>query len=307
VNAYADFITIDGAACTGCGRCAAVCPTDTLAVIDGAATVVGTHCMACDHCGAVCREGAIVQRTSDEEACRFSTIAVRDGWLQPGTVDTAVLVELMASRRSCRNFSSDAVSRDCLADLVKIGITAPTGTNSQAWTFTILSQRGEVVRFGREIAEFFRRVNRWAAHPFLCWILKTMGWGALWRYRRDYRDVVTAALEEWDSAGRDRLFHGAPAVMVVGSRPGASCPTEDALLATQNILLAAHAMGLRSCLIGFAVEAMRRDPAIRKSLGIPGEESVHAVIALGYSGEAYHRRAGRMMPLVRFPDGRPSG
>ena len=58
----------------------------------------------------------------------------------------------------------------------------------------------------------------------------------------------------------DRLFHGAAAAILVTGRRQASCPAEDALLATQNILLAAHAMGLGSCLIGFAVEAMRRDP-----------------------------------------------
>lgn len=307
MNAYADYITIDKESCTGCGRCVTVCPTDTIAVIDGVATVVSSCCMACDHCGSVCPEGAIVHRMNHEEACRFVTFSVRDCWVPPGTFDTGSLVELMASRRSCRNFNVDSVSRDCLTDLVKAGITAPTGTNSQAWTFTILSEREAVIRFGSEIAGFFRRVNRWAAHLFLCWLLKTVGWGALWRYRRDYYDVVREALEEWDSAGRDRLFHGAPAMIVVGSRPGASCPTEDALLATQNILLAAHTMGLGSCLIGFAVEAMRRNPAIRKSLGIPKEESVHAVIALGYSRETYHRRAGRMMPLIRFSNGKPSG
>jgi nitroreductase len=68
---------------------------------------------------------------------------------------------------------------------------------------------------------------------------------------------------------------------------------EDALLATQNILLAAHAMGLGTCLIGFAVAAMERDPAIARFLGIPANEDVHAVIALGHPDETYLRIAGR--------------
>ena len=49
---------------------------------------------------------------------------------------------------------------------------------------------------------------------------------------------------EWEQNGRDLLFHGATAVIVVASKPGGSNPKEDALLATQNILLAAHSMGL---------------------------------------------------------------
>lgn len=104
---------------------------------------------------------------------------------------------------------------------------------------------------------------------------------------------MAQALEEWRSTGRERLFHGAPAAILVGSRPGGSCPAADALLASQNILLAAHVLGLGSCLVGFVVEAMRRRPAIAAGLGLPPEETVHAVIALGYPAEGYARQAGR--------------
>jgi nitroreductase len=79
----------------------------------------------------------------------------------------------------------------------------------------------------------------------------------------------------------------------VGSEPGASCPAEDALLATQNILLAAHAMGLGTCLIGFAVEAIRRDAGLKALLQIPPGERVFSAIALGWPDEAYVRPAGR--------------
>jgi len=52
-------------------------------------------------------------------------------------------------------------------------------------------------------------------------------------------------------------------------------------------------MGLGSCLIGYAVAAMKKDPSIKKHIGIPAEEDIHAVIALGYPGEIYQRTAGR--------------
>jgi nitroreductase len=92
-------------------------------------------------------------------------------------------------------------------------------------------------------------------------------------------------------------------VIVIGSRPGASCPAEDALLATQNILLAAHSMGLGSCLIGYAVAAMKRDPAIQGHIGIPANEDIHAVIALGYTGEVYQHIAGRKKVTQRWFEG----
>jgi nitroreductase len=75
---------------------------------------------------------------------------------------------------------------------------------------------------------------------------------------------------------------------------------EDAMLATQNILLAAHSMGLGSCLIGFAVEAMRNDPSIKQFIKITDEETVYAVIALGYPDETYERLTGRKRVELRY-------
>ena len=98
------------------------------------------------------------------------------------------------------------------------------------------------------------------------------------------------------------MFHGAPAVILVGSTLGASSPAEDALLATQNILLGAHALGLGSCLVGFAATAMQRDPAIKDIIGIAREEKIYSVIALGYPNEKYQRLTGRRTPEVRFPE-----
>lgn len=76
---------------------------------------------------------------------------------------------------------------------------------------------------------------------------------------------------------------------------------EDALLASQNILLAAHSLGLGSCMIGFAVEAIKRDKQIRKLLQIPDDESVYAVIALGYPAERYQRTGLRKKTAPRYP------
>ena len=104
----------------------------------------------------------------------------------------------------------------------------------------------------------------------------------------------------WEKEGKDLLFHGAPAAIVVGSKKEASCPAEDALLATQNMLLSAHVLGLGTCLIGFAVEAMKRDKSILRRIGMPDDEKPYAVVALGYPNEKYQRLTGRKRALVRY-------
>lgn len=291
--------TIDQKKCTGCGLCLAVCPDQTLSLLRGKATVSGDRCMACAHCRAVCPTEAITVPGLEQDPS-FQTFTADNRYLPPGQRDTAQLVRLMLSRRSCRSYTSRTLDPRLLEDLVRIGACAPSGTNSQAWTFTILPQRPAVEALGNLVAAYFARLNRQAANPLLRVLLSLMGRPALANYYQRYHATIAHGLREWSEQGHDRLFHGATAAIIVGSRPGASCPAEDALLATQNILLAAHTLGLGSCLIGFAVAAMAKAPKIQQTLGIPADEAIHAVIALGYPAEPYQRLTGRKPLAPRY-------
>lgn len=290
---------IDPEKCTGCGLCLTVCPDQTLSLLNGKAVVSGARCMACGHCRAICPAQAITVPGLEHEPM-FKSFVPDTRYLPPGQGDTAQLVRVMLSRRSCRNYTHRALDPQLLEDLVRIGTCAPSGTNSQGWTFTILPQRPAVERLGNLVGAFFAKLNRQAANPVLRALLSLMGKPALANYHRRYHATIAQGLREWAEQGRDRLFHGASAAIIVGSRPGSSCPKEDALLATQNILLAAHTMGLGSCLIGFAVAAMAKDPKIQHALGIPADEGIHAVIALGYPAEPYQRLTGRKPLTPRY-------
>jgi nitroreductase/NAD-dependent dihydropyrimidine dehydrogenase PreA subunit len=296
-------IEIDRDLCSGCGLCEEVCPTDAVSLTEGKATASGEQCISCGHCAAVCPQEAICVAATDKEMSRYKTFTAEKQWLPPGSYNTSLLVQLMASRRSCRNFIDRPVERDVLEDLVKIGITAPSGTNCQLWTFTVLPTRKAVKALAGHVSAFYERLNATAEKTLLRSFLKLIGKGELDAYYRGYYRMVKEALEEWHESGKDRLFHGSTAIIIVGSRPGASCPAEDALLATQNILLGAHSMGLSSCLIGFAVVAMKRDLSIQRAVGIPAEEEVHAVIAIGYSDEVYERIADRKKVTQRYFEG----
>jgi nitroreductase len=277
-----------------------VCPNNTISLLDGKAIVTGASSISCGHCEAVCPTDAI-RVEALEHPFSLATVSFNHGWLMHGACDTGELVRLMLSRRSCRNFDDREIDRKVLEDLVKIGTTAPSGTNSQLWTFTILASRSEVVSLGEQVARFFRDLNRMAKKPWLRFLSKMFGGNALGRYYSRHFETVREGLLLWDRDRIDTLFHGAVAVILVGGRRAASSPGEDALLASQNILLAAHCLGLGSCMIGFAVEAVKRDKEIRRMLQIDDDESVYAVIALGYPAEKYAKTALRKKVVPRYP------
>jgi nitroreductase len=271
-----------------------------LALENGTIILSREGCFGCDHCAAVCPTGAITIDSVSTGNLALATVETGGRWLPFGEFDTALLVRLLYSRRSCRCFTEEPVGNDVLEDLARIGTMAPSGTNSQRWSFTIVPDRQALLGFGNLIARFYERLNRLAANPAARLVSRLFMKDKLGHYYRRYHAQVVDALRQFREAGRDKLFHGATAAILVGTEPGASCPREDALLAAQNIALAAHAMGVGSCLIGFAVEAMRRDRSIQRSLGIPETEDIHAVIALGKPAVAYLRPTGRKPAKIRY-------
>jgi len=293
-----DFPAIIADKCNGCGRCLSVCPDHTLSLAEGRAVVSGQRCMACGHCVAACPKRAI--SLTGPDGLDFETIALDERWLAPGGIEAETIVRFLASRRSCRNYRQEQVAPEVLRDLIRGAITAPSGTNSQGWSFHIIRERKGVENLGESVARFYRRINRLAANPVIRLADRIFGRGALSRYRERHLATVAEGLAAWDNEGKDLLFHGAPAVILIAALPGASCPAEDAILAAANLMLTAHAMGLGSCMIGFAVEAMRRDRRIKAELGIAGDEEIHAAISLGYGKEKYSRICRRRRPAMRF-------
>ena len=283
---------IDQERCISCGLCIDICPDGILAAdADGIPGVTADSCMGCGHCAAICPAEAVSMPDllTDLELVNVSAPlrASREN------METGPLLHLMRSRRSCRAFKPDHVKLSLLTDLARIGTTAPSGTNCQGWQFILLPERRDVLALGELTAQFYRRLNSRAANPMYRLAARLFYGGRLENYYQRYYRTVKKGLADWYEKGTDRLFHGAPAAIVVVADSSSSCPGEDALLATQNMLLAAESMGIATCLIGFVVEAAKHDKKIAELLRLGSSETIYSVIGCGYAVHSFKRYAGR--------------
>jgi len=280
--------------CNLCGKCVRDCPREVLAIKDKKViTRDRAECMFCCHCYSICPEDAVLFDTDILKACVFSTF-VNDGkQLNADKIDPSAVINAIRSRRSVRKFKDRELSKETLSDLVEFAATAPSGTNMKNWEFTVVNGRGRVSELAGLIRNFYSGLNRMARNPALRLLLDPFVGGKLSKYYKGRLARVDYMLKQ-NERGRDLFLWNAPAVIVIHSGGVGSTPHEDAQYAAYNILIMAHTLGIGTCFIGYATEALNRDEKIRQFLGIPAGNKVHIVMIAGYSSAEYCR-----LPLTK--------
>ncbi len=288
---------IDNNLCTMCGLCIEICPRDAITVVDGELTTLEGECILCSHCYAVCDAGAISFDPDVLRAVKFRTIRFDD--IPRRNVTPADFVNFSMSRRSVRKYREIPLSDNVLADLVDFAVTAPSGSNCQNWCFTVINGRDKVFELANKIRRFFERLNVIVRNPVTRYLSILFAGKKLLKYYKNHYNSVEMGLNE-AAKGRDLLFHGAPAVILVHGGTSGSTPFEDGQYAAYNIALLAHALGLGTCFIGYAKETIKRSKGIRAYLGIPAHHRILAVLTVGFPAVEFGRFALRKEYPVRF-------
>lgn len=188
-------------------------------------------------------------------------------------------LEAIKSRRSIRRYTDEPVSRDMLEEVIQAGRYAPSAENRQPWRFIVVTDRDVIARLSREIKKTIRRLLRYR------FVLQ------LWR--RELRDPdVVRLLYGVSHAERDTIFFGASAVVFVVTEDE-RFNDESCACCAQNMMLAAHALGLGSCWIGFAsILGLRRQTL--QDIGVPDGCHVAATLTIGHP-------EGNPQPPMRNP------
>lgn len=198
------------------------------------------------------------------------------------------LMDLIRSRRSIRKFKPHPVPPELIEGVLEAARWAPSNHNRQGWKFIILADRTLISRLAFEVrAEVVSRLAREGEH--------------LSDQASDIEEHCTA-------------FRRAPVIMVVLYKEPTAislsflADVEDAdlvsgeylsaALATQNLLLAAHAVGLGACVMTGPLVARE---SIHRAVDLPPGYKVACLIAVGFPAECPQApRRKRLDQIVEF-------
>ncbi len=159
----------------------------------------------------------------------------------------------IAERSSTRNFSATALSAAEIEFLKKAALAAPTAVDSQNNRFTFTCR-----------ADLIAKANQL--------VISAME-----------REGDLAMLKRLKERKASSIFYGAPLLIVIHSQDSRYADL-DAGIAVQNLALAAHALGLGSCINGMSRRAFERERAdnLCQEFGFAAKDKFRIAIAIGH-------------------------
>ena len=165
---------------------------------------------------------------------------------------TPSAMDVIMTRTSIRSFTGDPVSKEQLETILKAGMAAPTAMNGQPWRFVVVTDKDK-------IAEVFGQGPRNGMFTTAGAVIVVCGQTKM--MRKPFGQPDAAEVEV------DNIFW-----------------YEDCSAAAENILLAAHALGLGAVWTA-GYPAMERITPIAAALGIPANIVPLCVIPVGVPAE----------------------
>jgi len=310
--------SVDPDKCTRCGRCVKTCPTHVLVLPEDGPPVVQGYkgltdpCLGCANCMAVCKEGAaLMEGNYRVSAGRYRTLF--QGRVEPpnpfGEPEPPRFEDLegritetervMLTRRSVRLFKKKEVPEEMIHRCLEAGRFAPSSGNGMCWEFVVITDRDLMRRIEQSCLKSIRMATNLYLKPKS--LIARAAWNLLSLRRAGDMDVrVISGMET--VARRDQLFFNAPALIVVlHDQRGIGQPVLDAGICAQNIVIAAHAMGLGTCYVGF-ITALNQMPdrKVMKEIGAVWPMRICTSIAVGWPKGEIDRPAPRARPKVTW-------
>jgi nitroreductase len=186
-----------------------------------------------------------------------------------------MLMQTIWERKSIRGFLSKPVEDELVKKVLEAALQAPSACNMQPWEFIVVRGKAKEELVNALISAYRqeKRPSR-TQSPVPEKYKKRMQelFGAIKEYAEK-----TPGFDTWEGSLR---FYNAPVVILVGKDKNIdNLRLLDIGLSVENLMLAAHALGLGTCPIALT---LRYDDVIRQTLNLPSELELVLTVALGY-------------------------
>lgn len=192
---------------------------------------------------------------------------------------------VILERRSVRKYKDKQVPENLVRRILEAGRFAPSAGNTQPWKFIVIRDKDLIDRMERDI-RWFCRVMAALIYPEdsplgrrIPWFLSQL----LIRLKPNELAPMPYSAIVGIAKGILKAFHGAPTlIFILKDRRGASRPEVDVGCCGQNIVLAAHSLGLGTCWVGFVKPLDYFGPLWKRRLGVRWPYQFCEAITVGY-------------------------
>lgn len=181
--------------------------------------------------------------------------------------------EIIKKRRSTRKFNDRKVAREDAEKILAAGQFAPSGGNNQSCHFIVLSNREKMLEMVALAKEEFAKMEIYDG-----------------MYKSLANTIRNSVKSEYD------FTYGSSMVILVANRRNYGNAMADSALATENMLLEATELDIKSCYIN-QIHWLTENSRMREmlsGLGLGEDEDVFCSLVLGYSDNEI------TVPLKRF-------
>lgn len=159
-------------------------------------------------------------------------------------------------RRSVRNYTLQTIDQAVIRTLLDAAVHAPTAMHEEPWSFAVIQDKNLLTRLSDSTKERLRSGMQGSDSHHAKHTLELVN-------KPDFH-----------------VFYNAGTLIIIYSKFQGPFVVADCWLAAENLMLAACAQGLGTCVIGLAVSALNT-PEWKAELSIPAEMTAIAPIIVG--------------------------
>jgi len=275
--------SIDIEKCTLCGRCRMICPSGLFEQGKEKMQFVPRaeeFCLRCGHCIAACPEDAITIEGMDMEL--FPSLG-------NNLMGYEELQTMLLARRSIRHFIDKPVNKEAVDRILASVAAAPSGMGLGPPPICVINGRDKIEPMIPSIMEFYRGFRKGMkssiGRMFMRLIMKKNEFIAM----KTFMPMMDRMFEYYDSTGNDVITWGAPLLMIFHTPKTSISGDKDAMIACTYAMLAAHAQGLGTTIIGMVPPYIERNKDARMKLGIPPDNEVVISMIAGHPAMKFSR------------------